>query len=459
MLIGDDYDADTDEVDSDRLWVIKQLMQHPLLKDGAHPIFAREDEPPQLIMVPKTPTVLLEGLRKKEDWFQHQFGVSANDLVKKFRNKRRVHKEYREDIDDAIILIRSLKKIEVEDTLSNIPWAVDYIETIKGLGISDKDMVALKKYAGVRETSLQQACIQWENADNVISKLLKLEGNWSEQQRGLWVESLQKRGDAKKMWRNTLHQAGNLTKMENTWMVSASRILDEQGPMTSRNIVYHLSDFDGRNKSLTTQKIGAMLKMYGSEFDIHKNGSRWEKEGASQNLILKDPLAYAAGFLDADGYITITNRGEPRAGIIATGERGKVHCEQLYKTLGCGVLQLDLKVHKNSTRSQHRLQFYSKDDLRKLLKGISPHLQLKKKQADCVLQLLNLRGRKGDLITKRKDELYKIVKWENWKDVPEKAEELLREWNVDEQEVLSWGRSDPEAILLVDDANRVVGGI
>jgi len=54
---------------------------------------------------------------------------------------------------------------------------------------------------------------------------------------------------------------------------------------------------------------------------------------------------------------------------------------------------------------------------------------------------------------------YNLVKWENWKDVPEKAEELLREWNVDEQEVLSWGRSDPEAILLVDDANRLVGGI
>ena len=86
-----------------------------------------------------------------------------------------------------------------------------------------------------------------------------------------------------------------------------------------------------------------------------------------------------------------------------------------------------------------------------------PHLRLKKRQAECILQLLDLRGRKGDLITKRKDELYKIVKWENWKDV--KADELLEEWNVDEQEVLSWGRSDPEAILLVDDANRLVGDI
>ncbi len=36
------------------------------------------------------------------------------------------------------------------------------------------------------------------------------------------------------------------------------------------------------------------------------------------------------------------------------------------------------------------------------------------------------------------------MKWENWKDV--KAEELLNEWNVDEQEVLSWDSTDPDAI-------------
>ena len=61
------------------------------------------------------------------------------------------------------------------------------------------------------------------------------------------------------------------------------------------------------------------------------------------------------------------------------------------------------------------------------------------------------------MITKRRDELYRLVKWENWKDV--KSDELLEEWNVDEQEVLSWARSDPEVIRLVDDMSRLVGGI
>ena len=112
--------------------------------------------------------------------------------------------------------------------------------------------------------------------------------------------------------------------------------------------------------------------------------------------------------------------------------------------VGCGVLALDLKIHRSSKRSQHRLQFYSKDDITKLLKGTLPHLRLKKNQARYVLEHLSLRGQDGDNIVKRKTELYRLVKWENWKDV--KADELLNEWKVDEQEVLSWDSVDPDAI-------------
>ena len=82
----------------------------------------------------------------------------------------------------------------------------------------------------------------------------------------------------------------------------------------------------------------------------------------SDGLVLKgaDIWGYSA-FLDADGRYT-TDRGEPRA--IATGERGRLHCEHLHKELGCGVLQLDQKIYKNGQRSQHRISFYSKDDLK-----------------------------------------------------------------------------------------------
>ena len=456
MLIGDDYDGATVDGDIQKAWLVNQLVQHPMLKAGA---FDTKAPSPTPLVDP----VVGEGgikdsiLASEGDFFRGKFGRSANTIVKDLRSKRRVHKGFKEEIDDAISLVRMMKSIEVENLISSISWAPKYSDTIKSLGISERDFESLRKYGEGRGVSLQQACVQWQNANGVISKLASLEGEWDESQRDLWVESIQKRTDAKKMWRNTLHQTDTLSKSEQSWLRAASDLLMSEGPMDSRSLMFHMHDLDARNSGLSTQRLGALLKIYGPEFDVVKNGSRWHKEDAQSDLILKDPWAYTAGFLDADGYITISKRGEPRAGIIATGKRGRVHCEELHKIAECGVLQLDLKVHKSSKRSQHRLQFYSGDDLRKFLSGVLPHLRLKKSQAESVLQLIDLRGRDGDMITTRRDELYKIVKWENWKDV--KADELLREWNVDEQEVLSWGRSDPEAILLVDDANRLVGDI
>jgi hypothetical protein len=259
--------------------------------------------------------------------------------------------------------------------------------------------------------------------------------------------AIQKRKDARAAWKNTLHQTDNLTKQEMMWMERATQLITEMGPMDSRAIAHHLVENDSRNSGFSVQKMASLLKTYGPEYDIVKMGKRWDIEKMEPELLLKNPWAYAAGFLDADGYITITKRGEPRAGIIATGDRGRWHCEQLHKALGCGVLQLDLKIHKNSTRTQHRLQFYSGDDLNKLLKGLRPHLRMKKAQAAAVLELLSMRGESGDLITKRKNELYRIVKWQNWKDDPNKRQELLDEWKVDEAEVQSWTMSDPDVLV------------
>ena len=389
-------------------------------------------------------------------WFDSTFGIDANDLVKNLRRRRRVHKAYRDEIDDTISLIRLLKRMEVDSTLQAIPWIDGYEGTIKSLGVSDRDLKSLRKFAISREISLKQACLQWDNANEVLTKLTSID-DLNSDQRSLWAEAAEQRLGAKKMWRNTLHQTDNLNKDEGFWLAEASTLLSENGPMASRQIVERLIDHDARNKSLTVQKMGALLKMYGGEYDIVRNGTRWECEVINQDLLLKDPWAYAAGFLDADGYITITKRGEPRAGMIATGARGRVHCEQMHKTLDCGVLQLDLKIHKNSRRSQHRLQFYGADDLKRLLKGVMPHLQLKKTQANAVLELLSLRGRGSDIAKNRRMDLYRVVKYANWQDV--RGKELLDEWKVDEQDLISMEAIDPEVIRLVDDAENLMSDI
>ena len=160
--------------------------------------------------------------------------------------------------------------------------------------------------------------------------------------------------------------------------------------------------------------------MYGVDYDIEKVGAGWGIV-RDESVIFKDVWAYAAGFLDA--IVTSLSQSvlSREQVLLLRSERGKMHCEQLHKALGCGVLQTDLKIHKNSRRTQHRLQFYSEDDLRKLMKGLRPHLRMKKGQAGAILELLDLRGRKTDIIKSRRDELYRIVKWLNWKDVPDKA--------------------------------------
>ena len=183
-------------------------------------------------------------------------------------------------------------------------------------------------------------------------------------------------------------------------------------------------------------KLAKLLSMYGEEIDIIGGAGRgtfvkMDKTG----LIIKDPWAYAAGFLDADGYITITKRGEPRAGFIATGNRGKIHCEQLQKTLDCGILQLDQKVYSDNQRSQHRLQFYSKADIAKLLKGVLPFLQMKATQAKAVLAFIE----EGDSL--KKDELKKVVRYSNWSDDTNKANALLAEWGIEADQVNKWAEA------------------
>ena len=384
-------------------------------------------------------------------WFQSMFGRGAGDLVKDLRMARREHKDMRDAIDHAIDAIRIAKKQEVEATLQSIEWIGKHEGTVRNLGISERDLQALRKHGNNRQYALRRACAQWEKANDTISKLLLLEGDFNDEQRQMWVDAQQIKKNAKKEWKNDLHSIDNIKKTEAIYLTKSVEILDKRGPLPSSEIFANMTGA----RNLSSSKLSALLKMHGVEYDIERIGKSWGII-RDDTVIFKDVWAYAAGFLDADGYITITKRLEPRAGFIATGERGKMHCEHLHKALGCGVLQTDLKIHKNSRRTQHRLQFYSRDDLRKLMKGIKPHLRMKKGQADAILELLDLRGRKTDIIKSRRDELFRIVKWLNWKDVPDKREELLKEWNIDEAGVLAMFNRDGETLRLVDDANRLV---
>ena len=483
-LIGDDYDSPVEGLPSELLTIVKDLAQHPdfikntvtpgaigdnpQAKTGGHGTLQPKineglenpiDEKKRRERLMQTagalgtaaPTdqIQMSFPASGNGWFDTYFGKGAEGIVKDLRNARRVHKEFKTDIDDAIEAVRLVKRMEVDSTLGNIPWAETHLGAMRELGLSDRDLTALRKHANPREISLRQACLMWERAGDTIERLSKHEEEWGSVEQSEWLEATQLRKDARKQWRNTLHQTDNLNKQEAIWLTKAVNSLGERGVLTTRTLCESMEE-----RNLTPSRLGALLKTYGGDFDIVKaSKGSWSLIQNDGTILVKDPWAYTAGFIDADGYITITKRGEPRAGIIATGARGKIHCENLYKTLGCGVLQLDLKVHKNSKRSQHRLQFYSKADIAKLLKGVQPHLRLKKQQARAVLELLDL-GRES-VAKARKTELQRVVKWENWKDT--KADDLLAEWGVGVETVEKWAARDPELIQLGIEAERLAG--
>jgi hypothetical protein len=489
-LVGDNYDAPVEGLDPNLALIVKELAQHPeFSKSGDISLPKMGDATPtpsqgQGTLSPKQNEGVADPRAEKErrqklmataqqlgveaggappeqmqlsmpvsgnGWFETYFGKPAETLVKDLRMARRTHKDFKVDIDDAITAVRLVKRMEVDETLKAIPWSGNHENSMRNLGLSDRDLTALRKYATPREVSLRQACVMWERADSTIERLNKHEDVWGSVEQAEWLEALQLKKDAKKQWKNTLHQVDNLSKSEATWLTKSVHFLDTNGVTQTRALCENIND-----RNLTTQKLGTLLKMYGEDFGIVKaSRSAWSLLRTNGTILVKDPWAYAAGFIDADGYITITKRGEPRAGIIATGERGRVHCENLHKVLGCGVLQLDLKIHKNSVRSQHRLQFYSKADLHKLLKGVEPHLHLKKQQARAVMELLGL-GRE-DIAKARKAELQRIVKWNNWKDT--KADDLLAEWGVDVETVEKWETRDPEIVQLGIEAERLMGGL
>ena len=60
-----------------------------------------------------------------------------------------------------------------------------------------------------------------------------------------------------------------------------------------------------------------------------------------------------------------------------------------------------------------------------LLTGIEPHLKLKALQARAVLNFID----ENDSL--RKNELYQLVTYNNWKEHKTKAESLLNEWGID----------------------------
>jgi len=408
--------------------IASSLSSHPIVNENIAKSIASQTVivSDEIIPVP----IYAEFSPTGEGWFEDKLGKGANDIIRDLRKARRYFKEDKSEIDNIISNIRTLKSMEVDATLARLHWGEPYYDTMRKMGLSEKDLKSLRLFGNSRKSSLVRACNTWNSAEDALVKLDEFQDVWGEEERNAWVGAMRQKQDARKMWRTALHKFDTLSEEQQKWMRMSKAEMEEKGCMTARSITENLI-LKGVTR-LNATRLSKLLNMYGEEINIIKAPKKghymtFSKEG----LIIKDAWAYAAGFLDADGYITITERGEPRAGFIATGERGRMHCEDLYKNIGAGVLQLDQKVYKDGQRSQHRVSFYSKDDLAKLLDKITPHLRMKDRQAKAVIAYL----KEKDPI--RKTQLKRFVQFSN-RDGTAKGEESLRQWGVDRDTVMSW---------------------
>lgn len=408
--------------------IASNLIAHPNVDDAIAKSIASQS---MLATEENTPTPQYASFSPTgEGWFEDKLGKSANSVIRDLRKARRVFKEDKGEIDSIIASVRALKSMEVDATLAKLDWSSPYTDTMRKMGLTNKDLRALRLFGNTRKASLVRACNLWDNAEGSLAKLDEFQDVWGEEERNAWVGAMKLKQDARKVWRNALHQFDNLSKEQQKWMNLAKEELKEKGAMKARTVAQNL--IEKGVPRLNATRLSKLLNMYGEEVNIvkaHRKGEYMclDKDG----LIIKDHWAYAAGFLDADGYITITERGEPRAGFIATGDRGRMHCEELHKHIGAGVLQLDQKVYSDNQRSQHRVSFYAKDDLNKLLNNLTPHLRMKDMQAKAVLAFI------GEKDPVKKTQLKRFVQFSN-RDGTTKGKESLREWGVDRDTVISW---------------------
>ena len=419
-LVGDEYYAPNVSTDDFTKSVINNLAQHPYFHIDNVPMQKSESS------IFNTPDIKSFSFPSNGDgWLESTYGKDADSIIRMCRKLRRHDKLNKQELDGIIEDVRAIKALEVDATIANLSWSDGLKNTICNLGLSDRSLKALRKFGESRAVSLQQACKLWNDADTSLKMLDEFENVWGVEEQNAWASAMKNKSDAKKMWRTTLHQIDKISKNEKESLIFIADELQKSGPLGTGELLVRGLKQGPFHKSMTSRRLGSLLKMYGEEVDVYKGAKNLFVKMDQHGLVLKDIWSYAAGFLDADGSIFISERGDPRATFVATGDRGRAHCESLHKALGCGRLVLNQRIHKNSNRSQHRLVFSSKDDLRQLLKGILPHLQMKGLQAKAVLAYIDEKDKM------RKQELYRLVTYNNWKDDTKKAGTYLDKWGID----------------------------
>jgi hypothetical protein len=208
-LAGDAYDLPIYCEDEVTKMVVNNLAQHPAFN-------------PYDLPLQQTSSVYINKELKKREfpkngdgWLETYWGKDADTIIRECRKMRRHDKSNREEYDETIGLVRQLKSLEVQATIDNLSWSDGMESVIKQMGLTDRSLKALRKFGESRSVSLQKACHQFLKANTVL-QMLNDKVDWTVDDQESWVDATQMQKDARKMWRNVLHQVDSLAKEEQT---------------------------------------------------------------------------------------------------------------------------------------------------------------------------------------------------------------------------------------------------
>ena len=345
----------------------------------------------------------LSQARERVEKFPSEYkieGESIVDVVKRLRDYRTTLKgDIKKDFTKSIVNVINGYSSHLDDCIKSIYWLSDYQKPLKSMSFKESDLrkiYEIKDYT-TRAQLVDILCKYWE-ADLERKSLQGTEYFKSE-------HSLIKYKGQFKTFMKSLPNRYDWTDKLNTHILKC--VSDDQG-ITCRSIM------DKMDSSLQKRSSPQIIAKHAKKIGVTIVEEQYYK---LNDTFKKDINAYTAAFIDSDGYITLDKNLNPRVGLIATGDRGKAFMIEMHKALGSGKLHLDQKSPQN-TRAVNRLNFYSQDDVHKVLTQCRPHFRMKGPQADLLLEIVRIKKyhKKQDWAKDRMQEIYKLMKWYNHSD-------------------------------------------
>tara|TARA_R110002167_G_scaffold40905_3_gene125316 strand:+ start:439 stop:1827 length:1389 start_codon:yes stop_codon:yes gene_type:complete len=348
------------------------------------------------------------------------------NLVKELRDMRRQFKgEDKQKVSKGIEHLITAYEHYIQKCTDSIYWLNSYQSPINHMTFNLSNIQKLHsiKDGETREKIIDLLCKMWENEIEKSSLTYSAEYTLHSN----LVKECKK--DIRKILKEIPHQSIRKSKKEMVEEHVKSILCNNPG-LSSNEIHSRLPK--GYNKISTPQSISKMLKKVSA---TNVDGEYY----LVRDLIKKDLYSYVAGFIDSDGYITMDKTTAPRIGMIATGNRGRAFFTELESELKCGRLHLDQKVGENS-RSQHRLNFYSQSDIGTILDKCLPHLRMKQEQGKLLLEAIRIKKhhKKADWAKPRLQEIFKLMKYENWKDSKGQGGKEFIKYDIDPDVVVKY---------------------